>query len=92
MKPRLTVNQMQILWQMVIGNEEQDFVEGNGTDEMMECDTDKTEQVLEYIGGITQKRLPCCIHTIQLVVVDGLKTAKFMGWEQLWDGRGVLLN
>jgi len=46
--------------------------------EMTECEEEKVDQVLEYIGGIVQKRIPCCIHTLQLVIVDGMKTAKFM--------------
>jgi hypothetical protein len=51
-------------------------------DEMTECETDSAEQVLEYIGRINQKRLPCCIHTLQLVVLDGQKTSKFMAGVQ----------
>lgn len=47
--------------------------------EIDECHADNVDQVLDYIGGIVQKRIPCCIHTVQLVVIDGLKAAKFMG-------------
>jgi len=46
--------------------------------EMGELGDRRSDQVLDYIGGIAKKRLPCCIHTIQLVVLDGLKAAKFM--------------
>lgn len=45
---------------------------------MTECETDKLDQLLEYIGRIVQKHFACCICTLQLVVADGLKTAKFM--------------
>jgi hypothetical protein len=52
------------------------------SEEMTECDTDSAEQILDYIGNMSKKRLPCCIHTLQLVVLDGLKTSKFMGGVQ----------
>jgi len=38
----------------------------------------QSEQVLDYTGGIVQKRMSCCIHTLQLVVIDGLNAARFM--------------
>ena len=47
-------------------------------DVLQQMDRYESEQVLDYIGGIVQKRMSCCIHTLQLVVVDGLKAARFM--------------
>jgi hypothetical protein len=47
--------------------------------EMSECGSEAIEQLTTYIGSIMKKRLPCSIHTLQLVVLDGLKNAKFMG-------------
>jgi len=41
--------------------------------EMGELGGRRSDQVLDYIGGIAKRRLPCCKHTIQLVVLDGLK-------------------
>jgi hypothetical protein len=46
--------------------------------EMGELAGRRSDQVLDYIGGIAKRRLPCCIHIIQLVVLDGLKAEKFM--------------
>lgn len=44
----------------------------------VECDIGVTDLVNECISSIERKRLPCGIHTLQLVVLDGLKSAKFM--------------
>ena len=41
--------------------------------EMGELGGRRSDQVLDYIGSIAKRRHPCCIHTIQLVVLDGLK-------------------
>jgi ABC-type transporter Mla MlaB component len=53
-------------------------IDTDDLEELIQCDGEITEQVLDYIGSISQKRLPCAIHTIQLVVLDGLKGAKFL--------------
>ena len=39
---------------------------------------DTLEQVMGNLGRIGKKRLPCGIHTLQLVAVDGLKAVKFL--------------
>jgi hypothetical protein len=33
---------------------------------------------MQCLGSITRRRLSCAIHSLQLVVLDGLKCAKFM--------------
>ena len=53
-------------------------VDDDVADNLLQVEDSKSEQVLDYIGGIVQKRMSCCIHTLQLVVIDGLKAAKFM--------------
>ena len=59
-------------------SDDDELIDTDDLEELTQCDTEVTEQVLDYIGSISQKRLPCAIHTIQLVVLDGLKGAKFL--------------
>lgn len=40
---------------------------------------DLRDNVLSGLGNITRQRLPCAIHTLQLTVLDGLRSAKFLG-------------
>ena len=46
--------------------------------DMTELDDQMANSLVEIMNAINKKRLPCAIHTLQLVVLDGLKTAKFL--------------
>jgi hypothetical protein len=57
---------------------------GNSIDEAMSVDGEEPlddediDSVMHSRGSITRRRLSCAIHSLQLVVLDGLKCAKFM--------------
>lgn len=67
-----------------VDNSEAERVQSNVNDEIIQLDgeeplgDDTMTQVLANLGVVGKMRLSCGIHTLQLVVTDGLKDVKFL--------------
>jgi hypothetical protein len=57
---------------------ENSFDEAISADGEEPLDNADIDTVMQSLGSITRRRLSCAIHSLQLVVLDGLKCAKFM--------------